>query len=67
MFFLSKQDTTLLLMSSYRYRTIGVTVTHLKPNETEMAGGPRGFASNAKWTEINKRNRIIMHAMSHCC
>jgi hypothetical protein len=48
MLFLSKQDTTLQLMSSYRYRTIGITVTHLKPNETKMAGGLIGFASNAK-------------------
>jgi len=25
-----------------------------------MAGEPRGSASNAKWTEINKTNRMIM-------
>ena len=29
-------------------------------NETEMAGNPRRSASNAKWTEVDESNRMII-------
>jgi hypothetical protein len=50
----------MVIMSPYMSRTIDITITHIKPNETEIAGNPRDFASSAKWTEVNKGNRIIM-------
>ena len=60
MIFLSKQANGLVIVSPYRSRTIDITVTYLKPNETEIAGNQRGFASNAKRTEVSERNRMIM-------
>jgi hypothetical protein len=47
-------------MSPYGSRTISITITDLKPNESEMAGEPSGSPSKTKWTELNKSNRMIM-------
>jgi hypothetical protein len=55
-----KQKTGLVLMSPYGSRTISITITDLKPNESEMAGEPSGSPSNTEWTELNKSNRMIM-------
>jgi hypothetical protein len=44
-------------MSPYGSRTISITITDLKPNESEMAGEPSGSPSKTKWTELNKSNK----------
>jgi hypothetical protein len=55
-----KQKMGLVLMSPHGSRSISITITDLKPNESEMPGEPSGSPSNMKWTELNKSNRMIM-------
>ena len=50
----------IVLVSYDRAITVNISVTHIKPNETEMAEEQRRSSSNGKWTEVDKGNRMIM-------